>query len=265
MITTTAVAQSLADCSVATLAQEARRNTARYLKVRQPHDDPHALELFRRAIAESDQGAWTALYDLYHALVRTWVYQHLPPAYAEAGESLVNDAFFRLFHAIDATRFCQFPSALGLLVYLHACAKTAVSDYLRSRRSRRAEETSEDLNQEVVLADPADEVMAQAFASEVWEIIGASVNERERLVLQVICVLGWPARTLPRLYPELFPTVKVVYSTKRAVLERLRHNPRLQAYRTADRHARSDGSIGLSRVPSFSNPTSTSKGAMLCE
>ena len=250
---TTALTQSLADFSVATLAQEARRNTARYLTDSQPHDDPHVLELFRRAIVESDQDAWTALYDLYHPLVRTWVHQHLPSAYAEAGEALINDAFFRLFHAIDATRFDQFPTALGLLGYLHACAKTVVSNHLR-RRSRRAEETREDLNQEVVLADPADEVMAQAFASELWEIIGASVNERERLVLQVVCVLGWPARTLPRLYPELFPTVKVVYNTKRAVLERLRRNPRLLAYRTAaGRNARSDSSIGLSHVPSFTD------------
>ncbi len=233
MTTTTTATQSLANLPVATLLQQARCTMARYLADHQPYEDPYAFELFRRAIVESDQGAWSALYTLYQMLVRSWIHQHLPPAHAEAGDQLVNEVFYRLFHAIDATRFGQFRSAPGLLAYLKTCASSAVTDYLRSQRAHQAEEPMDDLDYEVVLADPAEEMMAQLHAQEVWEIIGAAVNERERLVLQVICMLGWPARTLLHLYPALFSTVEEVYTTKRTVLERLRRNRQLQAaYRT---------------------------------
>lgn len=214
MTTTTTATQSLADLPVTTLLQQARCIMARYLVDRRPHEDPYAFELFRRAIVQQDQDAWSALYNLYQTLVRTWVHQHLPPAHAEAGEGLINEAFFRLFHAVDATRFGQFHSAPSLLAYLRTCARSVVADFLRSHQAHRVEEPMDDLDYEVVLADPAEEMMAQLHAQEVWEIIGAAVNERERLVLQVICVLGWPACTLPRLYPALFSTVEEVYSSK---------------------------------------------------
>jgi hypothetical protein len=113
--------------------------------------------------------------------------------------------------------------------------RSVAADYLRSQRVRQVEDLAADLNHEVVLADPAAEVMAQQFVGEIWEVIETSVNEQERLVLQVICMLGW----LPRLYPALFPTIQDVYNTKRKALERLRHNHQLQAayrnYQTAER------------------------------
>lgn len=228
MIPTTS--QNLADLRLATLAQEARRDIARYLADRRPNEDPYAFELFRRAIVESDQDAWAALYDLYHALVRSWIANRLAgDAHADVCETLVNDAFVKFFRAINATRFSQFPSAPGLLAYFKTCAHSVAADYLRSQRVHQVEEPMDDLDPEVVLVDPAEEVMAHLSAAEIWEIIGPNVNKQERMVLQVICVLGWPARTLPRLYPALFPTVQDVYTTKRNVLERLRRNHQLQA------------------------------------
>ena len=71
--------------------------------------------------------------------------------------------------------------------------------------------------------------MTQLFASEVWQAIGKWVNEEERLVLQVICILGWPACTLQHLSPTQFPTAEDVYRIKRNVLERLRRNRQLVA------------------------------------
>ncbi len=227
---TPTASQGLADLRVTTLAQEARRNIARYLVDRRPNEDPYAFELFQRAIVQDDQDAWAVLYDLYHALVRNWIANRLAgDIHADICEALVNDAFVKFFRAIDATRFCQFASAPVLLAYLKTCACSVASDYLRSQRARQVEEPATELNHDLVLADPADEMMAQLFVDEIWEVIEMSVNEQERLVLQVICVLGWPARTLPRLYPALFPTVQDVYNTKRNVLERLRRNHQLRA------------------------------------
>ncbi len=232
--TTTTAIQGLADLPVGVLAQEARRNIARYLVDRRPQDDLYAFELFRRAIVQQDQDAWTELYNLYHSLVGIWIHQHLPPVYAEAGEALVNDAFFRLFHAIDARRFSQFPSAPSLLVYLRTCARCVVLDFLRAQLAHWPEEPMASPDHETVLADPAEEVMAQLFASEVWESIGAGVSEEEHLILQIICILGWPARKLQRLSPELFPSVEEIYRLKRNLMERLRRNRQLQAaYRTS--------------------------------
>src|SRR5260221_3061251 len=158
--------ETVADLGVLALAEGARRNIARCLVDRRPHEDPYAFELFRRAIVQQDQDAWSALYDLYHILVGIWVHHHLPSAHAEAGDGLINEVFFRLFHAIDATRFGQFRSVPGLLAYLRTCARSVVTDFLRSHRAHQAEEPMDDLDYEVVLADPAEEVMAQLFASD---------------------------------------------------------------------------------------------------
>ncbi|SRR6266699_2824308 len=221
---------SLADLPVATLMQQARCDIARYLADRQPNEDPHTFELFRRAIVESDQDAWTALYDLYQFLVRNWIANRLAgDVSADVCEALTNDAFVKFFRAVDAKRFEGFDSILGLLAYLRMCARSVAADYRRSQHTHQAEEPAEYLDHEVVLADPAEEVMAHLFASEIWEVIGTNINEQERLVLQVTCVLGWPARTLQRLSPAQFPTVDDIYRIKRNVLERLRRNRRLQA------------------------------------
>src|SRR5258707_465668 len=120
---TPTASQGLADLRVTTLAQEARRNIARYLVDRRPNEDPYAFELFQRAIVQDDQDAWAALYDLYHALVRNWIANRLAgDIHADICEALVNDAFVKFFRAIDATRFCQFASAPVLLAYLKTCA-----------------------------------------------------------------------------------------------------------------------------------------------
>jgi DNA-directed RNA polymerase specialized sigma24 family protein len=254
---TQTMSQLVVDLSVATLTQEAHRNIARYLADRGHNEDPYAFELFRRAIVESDQDAWAALYGLYRALVRTWIANHLPTVHIDVCEALTNDAFVKFFRAVPAARFGQFPATPVLLAYLKTCARSVAADSLRSQRARQAEESMADFDHEIVLADPAEEVMMQMQAREIWEAIGAVVDEQEHLVLQVICVLGWPARTLPRLYPELFPTVQDVYRIKRNVLERLRRNRQLQAaYRTTCRDT-----AGRSK-PTVLSPVSVNKGAM---
>src|SRR5207248_9139621 len=135
MITTTG--RSLASLSVATLTQEARCGIARYLTDRRPNEDPHAFELFRRAIVQGDQDAWAGLYDLYHALVGNWITNRLAgDTHADVCEALVNDAFVKFFRAVPAARFSQFPSAPGLLAYLKTCARSVAADYLRSQRAR---------------------------------------------------------------------------------------------------------------------------------
>ena len=250
--------RSLADLSVATLAHETRAGIARYLADRRPNEDPYAFELFRRAIVESDQDAWAALYDLYHALVRNWIANHLAgDIHADVLEALVNDAFTKFFRAIPAARFSQFASAPVLLAYFKTCGHSVARDYVRHIRARQAEELVNEPDHEIVLADPAEEVMAHLFVEEVWETIGTLVDEQERLVLQVVCVLGWPARTLPRLYPALFPSVKDVYRIKRNVLERLRRNRQLQAaYRTSCAATRRRQPVTVL------SPVSIHKGAM---
>src|SRR5712691_3340375 len=162
MIPTTSL--SLADLPVATLMQQARCNIARYLADRQPSEDLYALELFRRAILENDQDAWAALYDLYQFLVRNWITNRLAGGVsADVCEALTNDAFVKFFRAIDAKRFEGFSSILGLLAYFRTCARSVAADYRRSQRAHQAEEPVEYLDQELVLADPAEEVMAHLF------------------------------------------------------------------------------------------------------
>ncbi len=221
--------QNLVDLTVATLTQETRCEIARSLADCRPNEGPCAFELFRRAIVQHDQDAWPAIYNLYHGFIITWISQRLPASHADAYETLVDDTFVKFFRAVDARRFEGFSSAPRRLAYLRTCACSVAADYLRSQRVYQVKEPLVESFQEVVLDDPAEEVMMQLFASKVWQAIGKWVNEEERLVLQGICILGWPAYTLQHLSPTQFPTAEDVYRIKGDVLERLRRNRQLVA------------------------------------
>jgi DNA-directed RNA polymerase specialized sigma24 family protein len=219
--------------TVAELVQAARREIAEFLGG-QPTDDACAFALFRRAIAGGDELAWSGLYNLYHAVVDSWVARQAPVLAHEDREALVNDSFAKFYRSISPEKLEHFSSVRTLLAYLKRCTWSVTADYRRSQQARSREESFESADQEEsVLDDPADIVATQLAAQELWQIIwGEATSAEERLILQVVCSLGKSPRQLQQSYPLLFPSVEDIYRIKRNVLERLRRNHRLLALRT---------------------------------
>ena len=195
----------------------------------QPSDPSSAYELFRRALVERDDGAWIALYDLYHSLVEHWVCKSTAfESSGEASDALAGEAFARFWHAIPPARFEQFPSTAALLHYLQLCAGCVVIDSARAATRLAPAELAplSDTHQRA----PDEEVLERMRREDLWRYIGRRLNgEAERVVIFDSFVNGLKPRDIHARRPDLFTSVQEVYMVKRNVLERLSRDQGLRA------------------------------------
>jgi hypothetical protein len=225
--TTVADVQQL---SVAVLARRCREEVERFLR-RESSRDTFGLELFRRAVCEHDDRAWTAIFDQYGGLVRAWLQRH--PAWLSVDDDAdycVNCTFERFWVAVDSDRFASFPSLAAVLRYLKLCAHSVLLDALRVREGTRRLSCVQQVAEMRASGDamaPCDGVMA----NELWNaVVAAAQDEKEILVARLCLVLGMKPGEVYALHPERFADVVEVYGTKRNLLDRLRRNPVIQQF-----------------------------------
>jgi DNA-directed RNA polymerase specialized sigma24 family protein len=194
-----------------------------------PSDPSYAYELFRRALAERDDGAWSYLYDLYRSLVERWVCKSAAfEASGEPSETLVGEAFARFWQAIPPARFANFPNVAALLHYLQLCAGCVVID--SARAVARLVPTDAVPLGDTHQRGPDDEVMEQMRREELWRYIIQRLNgEAERAVIVDSFVSGLKPSDICARRPDLFASVKEVYMVKRNVIERLGRDQGLRA------------------------------------
>jgi hypothetical protein len=187
----------------------------------QPSDSSYAYELFRRALVERDEVAWTYLYELYRTAVRRWVRKNAAfDASGEPIDTLVGEAFARFWHAIPPTRFGQFPGVHALLHYLQLCAGCVVIDSARAAARLSSAEV-------VLLSDarqraPDEVVLERMLSEELWRHIAGQLNgEAERVVVFDSFISGLKPRDICARRRDLFASVREVYSVKHNVLARL--------------------------------------------
>ena len=184
--------------------------------------DVDTLALFRRAIVDGDQVAWTAICAGYGGLVRAWLHRHpaLPLA-DESADYLVNRAFERFWLSVGPDRFGSFAGLPALLQYLKLCARSVLLDEARARTRQRA-----------CHAGPGgpvpsieDGVIGHIAASELWQAVSAEArDEAELLVATLSFVHGLKPRQIHQQCPDRFADVAEVYRIKRNLLDRLRRN-----------------------------------------
>lgn len=218
--------------SIAELARCCSEETNKFLK-QSASSDRFCLELFRRAIINRDDEAWASLYQQYAPLVLTWVTQHqsATPILGQDGSGpLVNAAFAKFAQALTPVKIGNFETLAALLKYLKMCVHSVVADEVRVRQARQYEDTLESIEQEPASDDPADAVVANLSAQDLWKVILEEVrNEDERILIYAAYVHGMKPGEISSQHPQLFTSVDDVYRIKRNVLERLRRNRRLQA------------------------------------
>jgi DNA-directed RNA polymerase specialized sigma24 family protein len=183
----------------------------------------YGLELFRRAIVEHDEAAWSVIYAQYSGLVRCWV----APSSGDE-EELIAATFERFWRAVDATKYCSFGSLGAVLQYLKLCARTARLDRDRVACRQAPEEPLEESLGSVAASDEGPD--ARVAASDVWRVVHQCLADaRERDVLYLSYVKGLCPREICVRYKTRFPEVREVYRLKGNALDRLRHRPEVRA------------------------------------
>lgn len=216
--------------TTAQLIEHCQAEAEEYRQTRQS-DSTYCFALFRRALAERDQAAWSALYRQYQPLVTYWVSRYTRfPATGETAELFVNEAFARFWLQVAKPDKIEAFRTLGAyLNYLRLCAHSAVEKYLRRQQKDAlfvAAALPDDLaNRQHLEDETARAVWLAEVATSVAEIIQ---GERERLVAEASWVYGLPPRQIQTMYPAQFATVAEVSQVKRNLVERLQRHARLK-------------------------------------
>jgi hypothetical protein len=203
---------------------------------RQSYDPRFCFELFRRAILERNQLAWSSLYTQYRPLVAGWVERH--SSFATSGEEtqyFVNRAFEQMWSALNAEKFARFPDLKALLRYLQMCVHSAIIDSVRGGKTVQGEPL--DLQGDLGPAGPdvAEEAIEGLHGRELWAWIETQLNdEKERLVLYGSFALALKPREIYTRFAPSFRDVSEVYRVKENVLARLRRAPELRKFAADD-------------------------------
>ena len=208
------------------LAQQCRADAACYQR-REPYSQCFCLELFRRAVVEHDNVAWTDLYAGYSSLVRHWL-----GSAPNEGDEDVSAVFERFWHAVDGPKFAHFASLAAVLAYLKTCARSASLDQARARRARVVESPLDDVSHLLPANFNVEDMVAtHVDGNDLWGVAhGVIPDERERLVMRLSYGMGFSPREIQARHHAQFPDVADVYRLKRSVLDRLRRAPEIQAH-----------------------------------
>ena len=189
------------------------------------HIDGH--ELFRRAIVEHDEMAWSEGIRRYRTLLVYWASRCAAKAsIGECGEDIADQAISRAWAALSAVPFERFPNLAAVLGYLRACVASAAID---CARGRQADERLAQVYQTPQVATPEQIAIDQQDRQALWQIVLSNVqNEQERVILVETFVNAQPPRAILARYPQLFTDANDVYNAKRNVFERLKRCSELQ-------------------------------------
>ncbi len=204
------------------IAARCAAETQRYLQHALSHDVRFCYELFRRALVENNQDAYTQLCRCYADLVARWVRRRLRFAFTDQDvEACVNWAFASMFRSLARPgAFARFTALERLLSYLRSCAYSAAET---ENRSVYVQET--ELAEDIPAAtgdDLLDPILQAAQAETVRRLVDAILkDDRERTVYEAYFSLRLPPRTIYEMYPALFRDVQDVHRVKQVMLERI--------------------------------------------
>src|SRR5947208_10250776 len=189
----------------------------------EPGGDRYCVELFRRALVEEADEAWSALQQCFTETVRSGLGSHASHDVALLRDSEENDiarTFSRFWYAVrdQQLEFTTLPAALR---YLHATLNGLLMDTLRSHLRGRA--------REVPLPEPGcSEEPATANAIDgqsIWDDIqGFLPDERERRVAYLLYYCGLKPRDIIVRCSHEFKDVQEIYHLNHNVVKRLRRN-----------------------------------------
>jgi DNA-directed RNA polymerase specialized sigma24 family protein len=213
-------AHSIAELSV--LCQEESDRFWRY----QAEDRGYCFELFRRAVVDSDQSAWEAVFKQYRREIARWV-----NGPEEEVEERVNEAFTKFFRSVDGGNFtARFANIGKVMSYLKTCSWSVRID------AYRQEEKQGLINELEGSLDSGEyETSAQALRNILHDDLFAAIDVRlkddqERLVFHLSFRIGLKPRHIADECPDRFKDVDEVRRIKERIVLRLSRDSGLQSW-----------------------------------
>ena len=182
-------------------------------------DDSYCLEIFRRAILERDDEAWSILQGCFSENVRIWIRSHANSNLAllrDSEENYVAQTFSRFWVTVHE-QHSEFRTLNKALSYLHATLDSIFRDMMRShRRSQEVPLPEQDSPEEPAAEQPDDDL-------DVWNtLLGLLNNERERRVVQLLYYHGLTPKKIVKHFPQEFSNEKEIYRVNYNIVVRLR-------------------------------------------
>jgi DNA-directed RNA polymerase specialized sigma24 family protein len=182
-------------------------------------NDQYCLEIFRRAMQEHDDAAWTVLVDRFQEFLLAAFRRHPRSEGAsrlDSPENYVARAFARFWMAAVHNQQVMFTSLGAALLYLRICLNSTILDMLRSyARAREVPLPELDFAMEAAVEDQDD-------GSELWEVIRTMLpGERERRLAFLLYPCNLKPREIVHLCPQEFSNVDEIYRLRRNIVDRL--------------------------------------------
>ena len=214
--------QPLRKMSLTTLTDNCTREIGKY-RHKEPYNDQFCLEIFRRAMMQQEDGAWTVLINHFSENVRLWMWRHPYRQAAlryEAEQSYIDEAFRRFWQAVN-NREQMFLTLASALKFLHLCLNSAIMDTLRT--FARPKEESMSAYDYGGLDEPASE--DQYNEDDLWEVIKELLpSERERRVAYLLFPCNLKPREIVRYCSDEFASEEEIYRLKRNIVDRISRN-----------------------------------------
>jgi DNA-directed RNA polymerase specialized sigma24 family protein len=223
------VEDALRHVSLESLCAEVRLQESNFVSGRPSHDAA-GVELFRRAIDDGDEQAWSAVVALYSGLLIAQAGRRVVRSLVGEDDGFcVDRAFQRFWRATRTNGLHDFKDLASILKYLKMCLWSVLLDEARQRK-RQACLSLDDVPAAAQLSgDPAALVTGHLTSRELWQAIDAELlDDRERVIARLSFVAGLTPREILARHADRFASVTDIYRLKRNVVERLRRSPAIK-------------------------------------
>jgi hypothetical protein len=195
-------------------------NTQKYLR-QLVTDARFCFELFRRALLEAQQEAFTHVYRIYEPQVRSWIYRH--PGFDSTDETsdyFLSLAFANFYFGLCGEKFNQFSSVAAVLKYLRACVWSCISEYLRGQPPPLLE-----INDELLAEDTPPGTVADELKEHVRRILP---DENDLLLFHLAYTFDMKPAEIYRRHPDLWEDVRAVSVALQRIRRHLRKDDQLR-------------------------------------
>src|SRR5215469_1440422 len=207
--------------SLAVLAERSMSEIDNYRRG-EPSNDQYSLEIFRRAMLEHDDAAWTLLEDRFKDFLLSSFRRHPKSETAsrlDSPENYVARAFARFWLAAVHNQQLEFTTLAAALHYLRGCLNSTIVDALRANsRMKEVAPLELDFGWEPAIEDHDD-------GRDLWEVLsGILPGERERRLAYLLYHCNLKPREIVRVCPQEFHEVEEIYRMRRNIMERVQRN-----------------------------------------
>lgn len=194
----------------------------------------YCFELFRRALEDHNQAAWTAIDQQYKNLILHWIYCCAPALPREAAEEIAPQTlpkFWQILHRSSAPLGERFGHIGAVLKYLKQCTLSVLRDY--ERRMQRRERINQQLRsteQPITHQfESEQELLARIDRDRLLDLVRRWVetyvtDPQEQQVLALSFEGGLTPAQIAARYPAEFEDVQTVRRIKERILKRAKRS-----------------------------------------